>query len=250
LTRLLASRQLLPCQVACQRDIAMLPLLCRQCNCTRKLLILCRRSGTHQRSLSDDDSEDFQPVKRACREDLPFAASDGRFTGRLAGQASRAQCDMVSSQSGLEDEVTDTEMQDSGTEQGAGVQHSRPQLTPRTLFPGLSKARPSLSKARPSLSKARPSLSKHHAAAGSKGVGFSSRLVGSSSHVPSLATYMGLGHAVADEGELCDLLNVVDWQTSNGNCCIAKLMATVPAQQQCGLRIGANSDKTHCLEDM
>lgn len=214
----------------------MLPLLCRQCNCTRKLLILYRRSGTHQRSLSDDDSEDFQPVKRARREDLPFAASDGRFTGRLAGQASRAQYDMVSSQSGLEDEVTDTEMQDSGTEQGAGVQHSRPQLTPRTLFPGLSKAR--------------PSLSKHHAAAGSKGVGFSSRLVGSSSHVPSLATYMGLGHAVADEGELCDLLNVVDWQTSNGNCCIAKLMVTVPAQQQCGLRIGANSDKTHCLEDM
>jgi hypothetical protein len=200
-------------------------------------------AGTHQRSLSDDDSEDFQPVKRARREDLPFAASDGRFTGRLAGQASRAQCDMVSSQSGLEDEVTDTEMQDSGTEQGAGVQHSRPQLTPRTLLPGLSKARPSLSKAR-------PSLSKHNAAAGSKGVGFSSRLVGSSSRVPSLATYMGLWHAVAEEGELCDLLNVVDWQTSNGNCCIAKLMATVPAQQQCGLRIGANSDKTHCLEDM
>ena len=121
-------------------------------------------------------------------------------------------------------------MQDSGAEQGAGVQHSRPQLTPRTLLPRVSGAR--------------PSLSKHHAAAGSKGGGFSSRLVGSSSHVPSLATYMGMKHAVADQGELSDLSSVGGWQVLSGKVEMAEVVCDSNLLNNVGYSIGAKSDRT------
>jgi hypothetical protein len=144
-------------------------------------------AGTDQQSLSAADTDDLRPLKRQRRARVPFAAAAGQFTGRLAGQASRAQRDLASSQSGLEDELTDTDMQDSDTGGVVGEQASMPQLTPRALFPSLGGRRHSHSKPR--------------TAAGSRSGGFSSKLAGSSSHVPNLSTYLGLNHAVADQGE-------------------------------------------------
>jgi hypothetical protein len=114
------------------------------------------------------------------------------LTGRLAGLRSRAAASETSSQSALQDtDMADAE--DAGPPSStAGAQASKPQLTPRTLFPNVRGQQAGSSK------------TAADNVLGVKQGGFSSKLVGTSSHVPSLATFVNRPHDVAPAGEFCN----------------------------------------------
>jgi hypothetical protein len=85
--------------------------------------------------------------------------------------------------------MCDTDMPDAAGFDASNGQDSVPQLTPRTLFPGLGGGKRGLVHLGAS------------AGQGSGKGGFSSKLVGSSAQVPNLATFLSKPHAVADCGK-------------------------------------------------
>jgi len=161
-----------------------------------------------QRRVPDEEEADLLPAKRARRAAVPFVVSqEQQFTGRLAGQTSRADCSS-GSQSELED--VDIDMQDTEVDPSTGRdQDSMLQFTPRTLFPSIGGHRPGTSK-----------LNAEGLGVSKMG-GFSIKLVGSSSYVPSLATYITKSHAVAEYGECFN----------NAECHRSNQQRQAPAQQ-------------------